>query len=257
MSAASARRRLTSLVLLALVSGCAVAIPPPRSPVSPEAREAVALLVSRWHAFSDLRGLADIVATRDGRPQRFTGVLLAAAPGSVRFEALSPFGQPLLVAAVHEGRFTVYDATTNEAVVGPADAHTTAELVHLPVDPDDLVAVLAGLAVPPEDLRVAEIQPPDEHGPSLLMIGAVHQQRVWMDFATGRVDHLEITGGRAAARVSYRRDPAGALTGLEVTAGDGLVTATLHYRTLAVDAGVDAERFTLALPKDVKTRSVR
>lgn len=257
MSAASARRLLTSLVLLALVSGCAVAIPPPRTPVSPEARQAVALLITRWHAFSDLRGLADIALTRDGQVQRFTGVLLAAAPGSVRFEALSPFGQPLLVATVHERRFTAYDATTNEALVGPADAHTTAELLHLPLDPDDLVAVLAGLAVPPKDLRVAEIQPPDEHGPSLLMIGAVHQQRAWMDLATGRVDHLEITGGRAAARVTFRRDPAGGLTGLDVTAGDGLVTGSLRYRTLVVGSGVETERFTLTLPKDVKTRSIR
>jgi outer membrane lipoprotein-sorting protein len=225
--------------------------------VSPEARQAVALLITRWHAFSDLRGLADIVVTRDGRPQRFTGVLLAAAPGSVRFEALSPFGQPLLVATVHEGRLTAYDTSTNEAVVGPADARTTAELLHLPFDPDDLVAVLAGLAVPPKDLRVAEIQPPDEHGPSLLMIGAVHQQRAWMDFATGRVDRLEITGGRAAARLIFSRDAAGTLTGLDVTAGEGLVTGSVRYRNLVVDSGVDAERFTLTLPKDVKTRSIR
>ena len=257
MSTASARRRLTSLVLLALVSGCAVAMPPPRAPVAPEARRAVALLITRWHEFSDLRALADIVLARGAEQQRFTGVLLAAAPGSVRFEALSPFGQPLLVATVHAGQLTAYDAATNEAVVGPADARTTAELLHLPFDPDDLVAVLAGLAVPPDDLRLAEIQPPDEHGPSLLMIGAVHQQRVWMDLETGRVDHLEITGGRAAARVSFRRDAAGVLTGFDLAAGDGHVTGAVRYRNLVVDSGVDAERFTLTLPKDAKTRSIR
>lgn len=257
MSAASARRLLTDLLLLAFVSGCAVAIPTPRMPVAPEARQAVALLITRWHEFSDLRGLADIVLTRGSRQQRFMGVVVAAAPGSVRFEALSPFGQPLLVATVHEGRLTAYDASTNEAVVGPADARTTADLLHLPFDPDDLVAVLAGLAVPPKDLRVAEIQPPDEHGPSLLMVGAVHQQRAWMDFATGRVDHLEITGGRAAARVSFRRDASGALTGFDLTAGEGHLTGTVRYHDLVVGSGVDTERFTLTLPKDAKTRSIR
>jgi outer membrane lipoprotein-sorting protein len=225
--------------------------------VAPEARRAVALLISRWHAFTDLRALADIVFTRDGRQQRFTGVVLAAAPGSVRFEALSPFGQPLLVAAVHAGRLVAYDAATNEALVGPADARTTAELLHVPFDPDDLVAVLAGLAVPPDDLRVAEIMPADEHGPSLLMIGAVHQQQVWMDFDTGRVDQLEITGGRAAARVRYRRNAAGELTGLDLTGGNGYVSGTVRYRSLVVDAGVPADRFTLTLPKDAKTRSIR
>lgn len=243
--------------MLATVSGCAVALPPPRAPVAPEARRAVALLLARWHAFSDLRALADVVLTRGAQSQRFTGVVLAAAPGSVRFEALSPMGQPLVVATVHAGRLTAYDATTNEAVVGPADARTTAELLHLPFDPDDLVAVLAGLAVPPDDLRVAEIVPPDEHGPSLLMIGAVHQQRVWMDLETGRVDRLELTGGRAAARVSFQRDAAGGLTGFELTAGDGHVTGSVRYRTLALDAGLDTERFTLTLPKNAKTRSIR
>ena len=89
------------------------------------------------------------------------------------------------------------------------------------------------------------------------MIGAVHQQRVWMDSETGRVDHLELTGGRATARVSFKRDAAGTLTGLELTAGDGHVTGSVRYRTLAVDGGVDTERFTLTLPKDAKTRSIR
>ena len=95
-----------------------MALPPPRAPVAPEARRAVALLLARWHAFSDLRALADIVLTRGGGgSQRFTGVVLAAAPGSVRFEALSPMGQPLVVATVHEGRLIAYDASTNQAVV--------------------------------------------------------------------------------------------------------------------------------------------
>jgi outer membrane lipoprotein-sorting protein len=232
-------------------------MPPPRQAASEEARRALEVLIGRWHAFTDLRALADITIQKGAERQRLAGVLLARAPGSVRFEALSPFGQPFLFVTVHDGRLTAYDATTNEATVGDASAETTARLLSLPFDPDDLVAVLSGRAAPPGDLRVVEILPADEYGPSLNLIGGVHQQRVWMDFATGVVRRLAITGGRATAVVSYLFDPQGVLTGFDVNAGDGYATASVRYRSLATGVGVEAERFTFALPKDAKTRAIR
>jgi outer membrane lipoprotein-sorting protein len=234
-----------------------VAIPPPRAAIPEEARRAVDLLITRWHEFSDLRALADVNLEKGGQKQRLAGVLLARAPGSVRFEALSPFGQPFLFATVNDGRLTVYNAATNEALVGAADAATTARLLSLPFDPDDLVAVLAGRAVPPKDLRVAEMMPPDEMGPSITLVGAMNEQRVWMDFATGIVRQLQITGGRAAAVVTYRRDEAGALTGFDVSAGGGYVSGSVRYRNLTIDAGVEPDRFVLTLPKDAKTQPIR
>jgi outer membrane lipoprotein-sorting protein len=232
-------------------------MPPPRQGTDEEARRALDVLIARWHAFTDLRALADITLERGGQRQRLSGVLLARAPGSVRFEALSPFGQPFLFVTVHDRRLTAYDATTNEATVGEASAETTARLLSLPFDPDDLVAVLSGRAAPPRDLRVVEILPADEHGPSLNLIGGVHRQRVWMDFTTGVVRRLSITGGRAAAVVTYIVDPRGELTGFDVSAGEGYASATVRYRSLAMGVGVEPERFTFALPKDAKTRAIR
>jgi outer membrane lipoprotein-sorting protein len=251
------RKLLSSILLAAALGGCAVAVPPPRQSVGEDARRALDLLITRWHAFSDLRALADVSVDKGGERQKLTGVLLARAPGSVRFEALSPFGQPFLFVTVHEGRLVIYDATSNEAHVGEANAETTARLLSLPFDPDDLVAVLAGRAVPPKDLRVAEVLPPDEFGPSLNLIGRLHQQRVWMDFGTGVVRRLTITGGRAAAAITYLRNPDGVFTGFDVSAGEGYVTASVRYRNLAMGAGVDPERFAFALPKDAKTRALR
>jgi outer membrane lipoprotein-sorting protein len=232
-------------------------MPPPRQAADEEARRALEVLIARWHAFTDLRALADITIEKGGERQRLTGVLLARAPGSVRFEALSPFGQPFLFVTVHEGHLTAYDATTNEATVGEASAEATARMLSLPFDPDDLVAVLSGRAAPPKDLRVVEILPPDEHGPSLNLIGGVHQKRVWMDFNSGVVRRLSITGGRAAAVVSYLINPEGNLTGFDLSAGEGYVTAAVRYRNLATGVGVEPERFTFALPKDAKTRAIR
>jgi outer membrane lipoprotein-sorting protein len=240
-----------------LAAGCATALPPPRETPSDDARRAVALLAARWQAFSDLRALADVRVTRGGDTQQFTGALLLKAPASLRFEALSPFGQPLLLAVVHDGQIVTYNVATHAAVVGPATAQTAARVFSLSLEPDELVGVLAGRAVPPKDLRVATILPPDAQGPSLEMIGALHRQRVWMDFATGTVRQIEITGGRVEARVTYRRAADGALRGFDLSAAQNNVTAGVGYRDLVVGAGIDPERFRLAIPDGASIERLR
>lgn len=236
------------------MTGCAIAIPPPREPVSDDARRAVALLLERWHAFSDLKTLADVVVERGGDRAAVTAVVLAKAPASVRFEALSPMGQPLLVATIAEGRLTTYDTTTNVATVGPATAESAARLLSLPFDPDQLVGVLAGLAVPPRDLRVAEVMPPDDAGPSVNLIGAVHRERIWMDFETGVVRQLDITGGRIEARIVFERAPDGRLAGFSLTAAQGYLSGSIRYRQPVIGGGVDGERFNLALPQNARVQ---
>lgn len=253
----SARRFLGSAALLVLLVSCARPLAPPRQPVSEEARRAIALLAERWHAFSDLRTLASVELQRGGERQAFSGVLLVKAPGSVRFEALSPFGQPLLLIVLHEGRITAYDAATNRALVGPATADTAARLLGMPFDPDDLVGVLAGRAVPPRDLRVATLLPADELGPSLELIGTVHRQRIWMDFATGVVHQLEITGGRYEVRVRYTRDADGRPQGFELNAARDRLTGAVRYHDPVFDAGIEPDRFGLTLPESAKIEQLR
>jgi outer membrane lipoprotein-sorting protein len=257
VSARSCRSSLVALLALALAAGCAIPLRPPRQAVSEEARRAIDLLLARWHAATDLRALADIDLHRGGQRERMTGVVLARAPASLRFEVLSPFGQPVLVAVVHDGRLTAYDAAANEAMIGAATAETTARLLGLPFEPHDLVAVVSGYAVPPPDLRIGEIMPPDDLGPSLALVGAFHEQRIWMDFDTGVVRQLQIVGGRAAATVTYLRDSEGQMTGFDVSAAERYVTGTVRYRDVATGVGLDAERFALTLPKDAKTQPIR
>src|SRR4051794_1956845 len=73
----SVRRLLSSALAVWLLSGCTIAPPPPRTPVSEDARRAIDLLVQHWHALSDLRALADITLKKGSEEQRFTGVLLS------------------------------------------------------------------------------------------------------------------------------------------------------------------------------------
>ena len=253
----SARRLLSSALVVWVLTGCTIAPPPPRTPISDDARRAIDLLVSHWHALSDLRALADISLKKGSQEQHFTGVLLSKTPASLRFEAISPFGQPLLLVTVKDAQLVAYNAGTNEVTTGPATVETAADLLSLPFEPDDLVAVLSGRVVPPKDLRVAEIFAADADGPSVNLIGRYHEQRVWMDFSTGVVNRVNIVGGRTEAEVRFNRAEDGTLTGLDVSAGQGYVTAKIRYRSLTLNGGVEPERFVLTPPKDAKTHSIR
>jgi len=250
-------RFLAVVVVAGLLAGCAIAIPPPRQTISDDARRAIDLLTARWQAVTDLRTLADIKVDRGGQRQQLSGVLLAKAPSSVRFEALSPFGQPFLLAVVHDGQLTAYNAITREAVVGQANAETTAKLLNLPFEAEDMVAVATGHAVPPRGLRVAQINPADADGPSISLTGDVHEKRIWMDFDTGVVRKLDIIGGRVAATVVYLRGTDGALMGFDATAVDRYVVATVRYRNPTTGVGLTPDRFALTLPKDAKTQPIR
>lgn len=260
----SARRHRSSppalavlVVLAGLLAGCATAIAPPRQPIAPDARRALDLLAARWQAFDDLRTLADVTVKRADDARRLMGILLVKAPASVRFEALSPFGQPFLFVTLHEGRLTSYDAASNEFLVGPATPETTARLLGLPFEPDDLVGVLAGLAPPLGDMRAAEMLPADDLGPSVEMHGLTHRKRVWLDLETGIVRQQEIIGGRYEARVTYERDAGGGLLGFTLSAAQGNVTGAVSFRNPMFDAGIDRERFTFIAPKGAKIQTIR
>ena len=241
---------------LALVAACATA--PPREPIAEDARRALALLAERYAEFTGLRALADVSLRRGGERQRVQGVVLIRAPRSVRLEALSPFGPPLMVVTVHAGQITAYDALKNVAHVGPADAETVSKILRLPLDPDDLVSILAGRFAGPRDLRRAELLAPDATGPSLSLVdGADGQQRVWLDLATGVIQQREIVGSRFNALVKYRRDGAGALTGFDLDAALSYVTGSVTYRNLVEGEDIDEERFTLSIPKGAKTQPIR
>lgn len=253
------RCRFASLLalLVALSPGCARLLAPPHQPIDEDARRALTLLAQRWSEFADLRTLADLDVEHGRDHQRLLAVVLAKAPASVRFEALSPLGQPFLVATLHQGELVAYNAATNEAVVGPATPAVTAKLLSLPFEPDDLVGVLAGRPAPPADVRVAEVTPPDADGPSLLVVSNVHQQRIWMDFTTGVVSQTEITGGLYEVRVTYERGPRGDVQGFHFTAPRAGATGHVQYRDPVVNGGVDDDRFRITPPESAKIQQLR
>ena len=253
----SGRRLLSSAAVLILLAGCATLLPAPRQPITPEARQVIERLEARWRAFSTFRSLADVVIRRGSERHQLRGAFLARAPASVRFEALSPMGQPLLLATVHAGRLTAYDATTNEGYVGPATSEVTARFLSLPFEPDDLVGLLVGRPVPPLDVRTADLLPPDEHGPSIELQGANNRRRIWVDPATGVVRKFELTGGRAEVRVVYVLSPSNDVQGFDLTASVDVVSAVVRYHDPASGVVLADDAFALTLPKGAKTQEIR
>ncbi len=240
-----------------MLAGCA-SLPPPRKPLSPEAHRLIAVLQHRWLEFADLRTLAEITIQRDGRVHRLTGVLLLRAPASVRFEALTPWGQPFLLLVGNAESVTLYEVADNRALVGPASAKATERWLGLALEPEELVGILAGHVLPLKDPYSAEIVPADGIGPSIKLTGAAGVQRIWADPETGVVRQVELTGAKTPARVTYAggspADPPAALT---VTALDAPLVVSVRYREPKLGTGPSPDLFTLTLPEGVKIQRFR
>jgi outer membrane lipoprotein-sorting protein len=241
---------------VALLAACATA--PPREAITDDARRALDLLGERYREFTTLRALADVSVKRGGDRQRLQGAVLIRAPSSVRLEALSPFGPPLMVLTVHDGQVLAYNALKNEAYAGSADAETISDVLRLPLGPDDLASVLAGRFAGPREVRRAEMLAPDDVGPSVSVIDGVGgRQRVWLDLKTGFIQQRQIFGSRFNALVKYRRDEAGTLTGFDLDAAMSYLTGSVAYRNLVEGEPIEEERFVLAIPKGAKTQPIR
>ena len=246
---------LGAVVLLAI--GCA-ALPATRAPIGPDAHRLIDLLARRWQQFDDLRAVADITIRRDGRTQRLNGVLLLQAPASLRFEALTPFGQPFLLLAVNAETTTLYEVADNRALVGPASARATERWLGFALEPDELVGLLAGYVLPIKDPYSAELMPTDAVGPSIKLTGAGGAQRIWADPETGVVRQVEIDSGKHLARIAYSgggpADPPSALT---LTALDSPLMVSIRYRQPQFGSGLSADLFTLTLPEHAKIQRFR
>ena len=244
--------------LLAL-TGCAALPPPaPPRPIPQEARRLITSLERRWVQFADLRAVAEITIRKGSESQRLTGVLLLLAPASVRFEALTPWGQPFLFLVSTAERFTLYHVAENRALVGPPSAEATERWLGFALGPEELVGILSGHVLPLKDPQSAEILEADALGPSLKLTGSGGEQRIWLDPEALTPLQVEFAGGRAAARISFAGNgvatPPSSMT---LTALDQPLTISIRYRDASLGTGLSADLFHLVLPKHTKIQRFR
>lgn len=257
------RRRLSrsspgawgGLLIGLTLAGCATA-PPVRQPISPEADGARALLVERWRAFADLRTLAEIRIRRGDKRQRLAGILLLRAPASLRFEALSPFGTPVVVIAGDASVVTLWEVLDERAFILPASPAANRRWLGLALGEDDLVALLSGHVLPLHDPLAAELLPPDLVGHSLRLTGAEGQQRIWFDPSTGQALQVEWTGGSSPVRAVLRSSD-GVPGGLTLATLDGQLEVAVSYRDPRMNSGFDPDLLRLTVPEHVRIQDFR
>ena len=239
------------------MGGCASA-PIAREAMSPEVSQAYALVRRNWEAFHDLRTRADITIRQDGRVLRLDGVLLLMTTSSMRFEALSPLGTPLLVVGGDATALTVWETMNQSAYRLPASPDSTRRWLGLALGPDELVATLSGRAVPLRDPRTAELVPADSVGPSLSLRNASVTQRIWFDPADGRTKAVEWTGEKNQARAVFSATgPDGAPTRVSVATLDGKLEVRVSYQNPRMNSGFDASLVDVTLPENVRIQEVR
>jgi outer membrane lipoprotein-sorting protein len=242
----------------ALVFAGCVSAPPAPPPVSAEAQAAYTLIERRGAEWKDLRTLAEIRIRRDKRVQRLAGVLLLRAPSSLRFEALSPFGTPIIVVAGDEKTLTVWEVLDDKAYALPASPDANRRWLGLAMGIDELVALLSGRVLPLKDPLTGDLLPADPVGPSLSLRGADATQRIWFDPATGQAREVQWTGGANPARVVFAEtDPDSPPAGVTLATLDGKLEVAIKYRKPRVNTGFSPDLLKLTIPEHVKIQEFR
>jgi outer membrane lipoprotein-sorting protein len=250
--------RLASLLLLGLLGGACASIPPRAPSISAEATAAIARLEERWRLFGDLRTLADVRIRRGDRNQTLTGVLLLRAPASLRFEALSPFGPPVLLVASDGESTTLWEVLRDRAFILPASADATRRWLGLSLGAEEVVALLSGHVLPLKDPEEADLVREDGAPPALALRRGDTVQRIRLDPGTGRAVDAEWSGGTRALRVAFSaRGPVDAPAGLSLSTPDGELEVRISYRKAQVDSGLDQGLFSVTVPEHVKIQDFR
>jgi len=251
------------LLLIALgvalaLGGCASApVAPSRQPISPEAEVARSLLERRRREFSDLRTQAEIRMRRGRTTQRLGGVLLLRAPASLRFEALSPFGTPVIIVAGDGRSLTLWEVLDERAYILPASPESTRRFLGLALGSEDMVAVLAGRVRPLPDPLTAELMPADELGPSIRFTGPRGEQRIWYDPASGHARQVEWREGSTAGRASFSLSAEGVPATVTLATLDGQLEAVLRYQTPKLNTGFDPNLVKVTVPEHVRIQDFR
>jgi len=134
--------RIAASLLLFLLAAC---VPrPPVPAVAPPVSETILLdrLAQNAVAFQSLKGLAKVRVTAGGRSLSGTQVLFAAKPDLFRAEALSPFGQPVLLMAADGRDLDVMIPSEGRFYRGEASPANVQRFTRLPLRLSDLVHFL-------------------------------------------------------------------------------------------------------------------
>jgi len=194
------------LILLAgLLGACARVELPPIAQVPPslpfsDSRDLQAALSSQKRILS-LTALADFSLVSDGKTLSGKEVIVLQGAKTMRLELLSPFGPPLFIVVIREGRFTAYSVATRRYVRGRANSFNFSRVLGFPLEMEEVNRLIrTDLTGNPEarwsplgydpalNTYVVDLQVPEEAG----------KRRLWIDPArlvVVKAAHYDNEGG--------------------------------------------------------------
>ncbi len=240
---------LLSLLPL-LLSHCA---PVPKLHPPPLLNEAALLLrlQDNAEAWQTLQGMTRMRTVTESGSASARQVLMLARPDSLRAEVISPFGQPLMLVAAHEGAMQVYLPREQRFLEGDASPWQIARLTGTPLSAEQLVR-LALYDVPLIDHETSSLQI-REQGYSLMLTGIVDAQRLDFDKDGRLTGAVYFSDGVPLLEIHYGRfDRERGDFPLEVAISTSQGSRfSLSYSDVQLNREIAVERFGLQLPAGV------
>jgi outer membrane lipoprotein-sorting protein len=136
-----------ALLAAALLSGCASRMPARPAGASTDDPAAITAFQTATRACAGAKTVtAEIRLSGRAGEERLRGTLIAglASPGSLRFEAVAPFGPPVFILAGRANRATLYFPRDRRVLMDVALADVLDRLTALALDADALRRILTG-----------------------------------------------------------------------------------------------------------------
>ncbi len=138
------RAVLPAVALVAILGACGGRQVPEPDDALEDPGALVDALWSRLDGIERGRIRADVEVFAGPTRGRGRQAVLFEAPDRVRIETISPFDTTLSVLVVRDGELRFYDLQATTFYVGAATAQNLLALAPVPLEPDDVVRVLAG-----------------------------------------------------------------------------------------------------------------
>jgi hypothetical protein len=237
-----------SAALLAAACGAPARLTLPAGPGEPlvDASKLADALFGRC----DLKSLtAEIGLSGRAGGEKLRGKLIAGfrSPGSLRLEAVAPFGQPVFILAASPGHSTMLLPRDNRVLQGAAPAAILEALAGISLDPDDLMSLVAGCpALSPS------VRDPTQYGPEWASF-AVSDRTAYARQRNGTWQLAAVVLPRVTAEYPGHDAPQpSTVRVLENAAGQraGRVDITLALSQVDVNVPVPDEAFTVNVPPD-------
>ncbi len=259
-------KRLFPVILLLgalLLHGCAL-LPAGRPPlpeedrISQPARLALEELDRRNAALTSFKGLGKISLKKEGRQMQARLALMAVLPDKIRFEVLSPSGQPFLSLSTDGSDFYLRQHGDKGRFIKRSARRLTLEkFLHVPVTAEDIIQLLAG-RVPLIDYDTAVLAADSDQVNRLTVKDWSQDRRevIYLDPVTGRPLRLEFFDGKDKQPV-YSFAPLGEkdIAGYDIpekillSGADGLAVTITLDRYWA-DITVTPDKFVLTDPRE-------